>query len=122
MVVDASPAYSESEISEIQKRTLRVLIAGQIAGSAALSAAVTVGAFVVQDILGQKTPWGGIASATVTIGTAFMAQLLSRLMLRQGRRRGLMLGYFLALVGGLIAGFGVERQSLAIFLFGLFLW
>jgi len=122
MAVVASPVYNESEIREIQKRTLRVLIAGQIAGSAALSAAVTVGAFVVQDILGQKTPWGGIASATVTIGTAFMAQLLSRLMLRQGRRRGLMLGYALALVGGLIAGVGVERQSLAIFLFGLFLF
>ena len=122
MAVVASSAYSESEIREIQKRTLRVLIAGQIAGSAALSAAVTVGAFVVQDILGQKTPWGGIASATVTVGTAFMAQLLSRLMLRQGRRRGLMLGYALALVGGLIAGFGVEQQSLAIFLFGLFLF
>jgi MFS family permease len=122
MVAVASSAFSESEIREIQKRTLRVLIAGQIAGSAALSAAVTVGAFVVQDILGQKTPWGGIASATVTIGTAFMAQLLSRLMLRQGRRRGLMLGYALALVGGLIAGVGVERQSLAIFLFGLFMF
>jgi MFS family permease len=122
MAVVSSPVFSESEKREIQKRTLRVLVAGQIAGSAALSAAVTVGAFVVQDILGQKTPWGGIASATVTVGTAFMAQLLSRLMLRQGRRRGLMLGYALALVGGLIAGFGVEQQSLAIFLFGLFLF
>lgn len=122
MAVVASPVFSESEIREIQKRTLRVLVAGQVAGSAALSAAVTVGAFVIQDILGQKTPWGGIASATVTVGTAFMAQLLSRLMLRQGRRRGLMLGYALALVGGLIAGFGVEQQSLAIFLLGLFLF
>ena len=122
MAVVASSAYSDSEINEIQKRTLRVLIVGQIAGSAALSAAVTVGAFVIQDMLGQKTPWGGIASATVTIGTAFMAQMLSRLMLRQGRRRGLMLGYSLALIGGVIAGFGVEQQSLAIFLSGLFLF
>ena len=122
MAVVASSAYSDSEINEIQKRTLRVLIVGQIAGSAALSAAVTVGAFVIQDMLGQKTPWGGIASGTVTIGTAFMAQLLSRLMLRQGRRRGLMLGYSLALIGGVIAGFGVEQQSLAIFLCGLFLF
>ena len=122
MAVVASSAYSDSEINEIQKRTLRVLIVGQIAGSAALSAAVTVGAFVIQDMLGQKTPWGGIASATVTIGTAFMAQMLSRLMLRQGRRRGLMLGYSLALIGGVIAGFGVEQQSLAIFLCGLFLF
>ena len=121
-VVAPLAVFSDTEILEIQRRTLRVLVVGQIAGSAALSAAVTVGAFVVQDILGQKTPWGGIASATVTIGTAFMAQLLSRLMLRQGRRRGLMLGYSLALIGGLIAGFGVERQSLWIFLAGLFLF
>ena len=99
-----------------------MLVFGQIAGSAALSAAVTVGAFVIQDLLGQTTPWGGIASATVTIGTAFMAQLLSRLMLRQGRRVGLMAGYSMAIVGGLVAGLGVELQSLTVFLIGLFLF
>ena len=99
-----------------------MLVVGQIAGSAALSAAVTVGAFVIQDLLGQTTPWGGVASATVTIGTAFMAQFLSRLMLRQGRRVGLMTGYSLAIVGGLIAGLGVEVQSLTVFLIGLFLF
>jgi len=121
-IVDAYEALSVVEKQAIQKRTLRVLVLGQMAGSAALSAAVTVGAFVIQDMLGQKTPWGGIASATVTVGTAFMAQLLSRLMLRQGRRRGLMLGYSLALLGGLIAGCGVELQSLTVFLCGLFLF
>lgn len=99
-----------------------MLVVGQIAGSAALSAAVTVGAFVIQDLLGQTTPWNGLASATVTLGTAFMAQLLSRLMLKQGRRIGLMTGYSLALVGGLVAGLGVELQSLTIFLIGLFLF
>jgi MFS family permease len=99
-----------------------VLVVGQIAGSAALSAAVTVGAFVIQDLLGQTTPWGGIASATVTVGTAFMAQVLSRLMLRQGRRVGLMAGYSMAIVGGLVAGLGVELQSLTVFLLGLFLF
>jgi MFS family permease len=109
-------------VHDIQARTLRVLVVGQIAGSAALSAAVTVGAFVIQDLLGQTTPWGGVASATVTIGTAFMAQFLSRLMLRQGRRVGLMTGYSLAIVGGLIAGLGVEVQSLTVFLIGLFLF
>jgi MFS family permease len=121
-IVDPYEVLSLEEKQEIQQRTLRVLVLGQLAGSAALSAAVTVGAFVIQDMLGQKTPWGGIASATVTVGTAFMAQLLSRLMLRQGRRRGLMLGYALALIGGLIAGSGVEIQSLPLFLLGLFLF
>ena len=59
--------YTVDEIAAIQRRTLRVLVAGQIAGSAALAAAVTVGAFVVQDILGQTTPFGGIATATVIL-------------------------------------------------------
>ena len=54
----------------LQKRTLRVLVVGQVVAAAALSAAVTVGAFVIQDILGQETPWGGISSATFTMGSA----------------------------------------------------
>ena len=72
----------------LQRRVLRVLTGGQIVGAAALGTAVTVGAFVVQDILGDETPWGGIATATVTTGTAVMAQALSRLMLRRGQATG----------------------------------
>ncbi len=103
-------------------RTLRVLVAGQIVGAAALAAAVTVGAFVVQGILGQDTPWGGIATATVTMGTAFMSQMLARVMIRRGRRGGLQMGYGLAIVGGIVAGLGVEMNSLWVFLGGLFLF
>ena len=94
----------------------------QIAGSAALAAAVTVGAFVIQDILGQTTAWGGIASATVTMGTAFMSQMLARLMNVRGRRNGLQAGYLLAIFGGFIAGYGAETKTLWIFLFGLFVF
>jgi MFS family permease len=113
-------SLTSADVAAIQRRTLRVLVLGQVAGSAALAAAVTVGAFVVQEILGQKTPWGGIASATVTMGTAIMAQVLARRMSGSGRRSGLVLGYSLAISGGLVAGWGVERQSLPIFLVGLF--
>jgi MFS family permease len=113
---------SVSEIEEIQRRTLRVLVASQIAGSAALAAAVTVGAFVMQDILGQSTPWGGAASATVTMGTAFMAQMLSRHMSNHGRRKGFQLGYAMAIAGGLTAGIGAETKTLWIFILGLFLF
>jgi MFS family permease len=113
---------SVEEIADIQKNTLRVLVASQIAGSAALAAAVTVGAFVMQDILGQSTPWGGAASATVTMGTAFMAQVLARQMTQHGRRRGLQLGYSFAIIGGLIAGLGAETKTMWIFILGLFLF
>lgn len=97
-------------------------MAGQIAGSAALAAAVTVGAFVIQDILGQETPWGGVASATVTMGTAVTSQVLSRIMTGRTRRLGLQTGYLLAIVGGCTAGAGAEIRSLPLFLVGLFLF
>ena len=106
----------------MQRRTLRALASGQVVGAAALASAVTVGAFVIQDILGQDTPWAGTATAMVTMGTALMAQLLSRRMQRLGRRPGLVLGYGLAAAGGGIAVLGVETQSLAIFLVGLFVF
>ena len=115
-------AMSVVERDALQKRTLRVLTAGQIIGAAALASAVTGGAYVVQDILGDSTPWGGIATATVTMGTAVMAQVLSRLMIRRGRRPGLQLGYALATIGAIIAAIGAQHRTLPLFLIGLFLF
>ena len=57
----------EADRIVLQRRTLRTLTAGQIVGAASTSSAVTVGAYVIQEILGPKTPWGGIATATVTV-------------------------------------------------------
>lgn len=112
----------EADRIVLQRRTLRTLTAGQIVGAASTSSAVTVGAYVIQEILGQKTPWGGIATATVTVGTAFMAQVLSRIMSRRGRRPGLQLGYALAAVGAVTAGVGAQQSSLGVFLVGLFMF
>jgi MFS family permease len=106
----------------LQRRVLRVLTGGQIVGSAALGVAVTIGAFVIQDILGQETPFGGAAAAGFTLGVAVMAQALSRVMRQRGRRPGLQLGYASAAAGGLLAGLGAEKGWLAVFLAGLFLF
>ncbi len=114
------PALDPAERAALQRRVLRVLASGQIVGAAALAAAITVGAFVIQDILGQETAWGGLAAATTTTGTAFMSQVLSRRMLRHGRRPGLQLGYGMAVVGGAIAALGAEKGWLVVFLVGLF--
>ena len=114
--------YSPDDLVAIQKKTLRTLVSGQVIAAASLASAVTVGAYVIQNILGADTAWSGIASATVTIGTAFMAQLLSLVMTRKGRRVGLQYGYIAAFVGGVIAGIGAEKSQLAVFLFGLFLF
>ena len=120
---DASYAQvTPQERAQIQARVLRVLVGGQIVGAAALGSSVTIGAFVIQDILGSDTPLGGLASATVTMGTAFMSQMLARVMIRHGRRGGLQTGYVLAAIGGVVAMLGVEASSLWLFLSGLFLF
>ncbi|MBB2946911.1 MFS family permease [Actinoplanes lutulentus] len=108
--------------AELQKRALRVLAAGQVVGAAALGSAITVGIYVVEDIVGVDTPWLGLAGACVTAGAAIMAQLLSRVMRRRGRRAGMQLGYGLAALGSLLAFAGVETGLLPIFLVGLVLF
>jgi MFS family permease len=118
----ASVELTAHDRAALQRRTLRVLTVGQIFGAASTGSAITIGAFVVQDILGQDTAWGGIATTSVTLGTAFMAQALSRVMLRRGRRPGLQLGYTVAALGALVAGFGAEQGWLLAFIVGLFLF
>lgn len=119
---DGAIALDPEQQAALQRRTLRVLTGGQIAGSAALGSAVTIGAFVVQDILGSQTAWGGLATATLTMGTAFMSQVLSRLMRKRGRRPGLQLGYGVAVLGGVTAAIGAEQRLLPVFLIGLFVY
>jgi MFS family permease len=117
----SSPAFPLpiAERAALQRRTLRVLVMGQVVGAAALGAAITVGGFVVEDIVGVGTPWVGVSTAAVTAGSGTMAQLLSLVMRRYGRRAGMQLGYGLAVVGGVIACVGVQLAVLPVFLVGL---
>lgn len=113
-----SPLPDEQRAA-LQRRVLRTLTVSQMIGSGAVTTAVTIGAFVVQDILGETTGWAGIASASSTAGGALLAQVLARLMARRGRRPGLLLGYLVAAAGGAVAAVGVQRQMLAVFLVGV---
>lgn len=111
-----------TERAALQRRTLRVLVSGQVVGAAALGAAIVVGGFVVEDIVGAGTQWVGISTAAVTAGSGVMAHVLSRVMRGHGRRAGMQLGYGLATVGGVIACAAVELAWLPLFLIGLLLY
>ncbi|MEY2740740.1 MAG: hypothetical protein RL283_842, partial [Actinomycetota bacterium] len=115
----ATTSAGEASRDAVQRRVTRVLVGGQLVGAAGLSSAVVVGAYVIQDILGPTTPWGGVASATFTLGSAGMSTVLARIMVGATRRRGLATGYALAIVGGLVAGLGAQLRSLPVFLGGL---
>ncbi|MGY6502540.1 MAG: MFS transporter [Acidimicrobiales bacterium] len=113
---------SADERAALQRRVIRVLTAGQIVGGLATAIAVTIGAFVVQEALGDDTAWGGLAVATVTVGSGFMSRVLSTRMVRTGRRGGLQVGYGLAAIGGLLAAAGAEWTNLPLFVVGLFVF
>ena len=113
-----STPLSSADRAALQRRTLRVLITSQMAGSAGISVAVTVGGPIVKSILGSDT-FAGAASACVTLGGAVAGLLLSALMRRRGRRPGLVRGYLVALAGGLVTIIGAEQRWLPLFLVGL---
>ncbi len=118
----AAPTDTSVDVAALQRRVLRVLVGGQMVGSAAMGASVTVGAFVVQDLLGSQTAWAGVATATVTAGAAVFARVLSTVMQRAGRRPGLVGGYLLSCVGGLITALAVQLDQLWLFLVGALLF
>lgn len=91
--------YVDSPIMQRQlyKRTLLIVVLSQIFGGAGLSAGVTVGALLAQDMLGTESITG-VPAALFTLGSAAGALLVGRLSQRSGRRWGLAAGF---LVGGI---------------------
>ncbi len=104
----------------MRRRTVLSLMAGVALGSTGHIAAVTVASIVAKDLAGT-TIWGGAPSAAVVLGAAIGSAVLSRLMASRGRRGGLVLGYLIAVAGGLVATLAVGIRSLPLFMLGILL-
>ena len=76
----------------LQRRTLRVLVAAQILGGAAIGVGAAVSPLLAKEILGGDDTLAGLAFAALILGSALAAVPLSRLMSRRGRRPGLVAG------------------------------
>lgn len=99
MMPAASSVTGEAaEIARVQRRTVRVLAAGQVLGGIAFGATVSLGALLAADLSGQEA-LSGLATASVTLGASLCAIPLARLAARRGRRVALTLGNLFALVG-----------------------
>ena len=98
----AGAALTLAERDRIQRRTLRVVMAGQVLGGLGLAAGVSVGALLAQDVLGVDN-LAGLPAALFTLGSAATAYLMGRSTARFGRRLGLGTGFA---VGG-VGAFGV---------------
>ena len=113
----AAPLTAGS-VARIQRRTVGTLAAGQVLGSVAFGATVSLGALLAADISGQDS-LSGFATATVTLGAAVAAIPLARLAARRGRRFSLSLGNLLALAGIVVVVTAAAIRSFPLLLVGV---
>jgi MFS family permease len=114
-------AHLDGATLERARRRSRVaLFIGVGFGSTGYIAAVTVATIVAKDLLGNES-LAGVPSATVVLGAAAGAVILSSVMARRGRRIGLTMGYLVAVLGALVATLAVVVRSFPLLILGTFL-
>jgi MFS family permease len=110
-------AIPTADLPRLRRRMRWVLFGIAALGSTGYIAAVTVGTLVAADLAGGAA-LGGLPTTTTTIGTAVAASLLALLMLRAGRRRGLLLGLAVGTLGGAVAFGSILSASIPLLLLG----
>jgi MFS family permease len=117
----ASALLTPAGIAAARPRLLGTLLGAQVCGSTAHSITLAVGSIVAADITGSNT-WSGLPVGTAALGAALSSLWLSRLMARLGRRRGLALGYQLAVLGSGLGMAGAIGRSFPLLLLGMVLF
>jgi len=102
--------------ADATRRRLQLsLILGVGLGSTGYLAAITVATIVAKELSGGSA-FAGLPGAAIVLGSATASQLLSRFMVRHGRRAGLTLGYGVGAAGAVGAGVAVILGSFPLFL------
>ena len=97
-LADQPPRLDAHRLAALQRRTIAVLSAGQILGGISFGATVSLGAILAAKLSGDDA-LSGLATASITLGTALTAVPLAALARRRGRRPALATGMLVALVG-----------------------
>jgi MFS family permease len=106
-----------ARLDPLRRRMLWTLFAISALGSTGYIAAGTVGTIVAAEIAGDAA-FGGLPTTVAVLGTAAAASLLSGLMLRTGRRPGLLAGLSVGVTGAAIAVAAVVIGSIPLLLVG----
>jgi MFS family permease len=95
----------EARIRAVQRRTLWTLSIATILGGLGVGAALSVGALLLAEVSGNDAI-SGLASATFNGGAALAGIPLARIAARYGRRRALVTGSLVAMLGAFVAILG----------------
>jgi MFS family permease len=109
-----------TQISAVQRRTLRLLISTQVIGGVGVGIGISVGALLAADMGGPGI--SGLASSAAVIGGALLAVPATRLMRTGGRRPGLVFAYLVGAVGALVVVAGAGADMIGLVFLGTLLF
>ena len=104
----------------LQRRTVRVLTAGQVLSGFGLGSTLSIGALLAEHISGTAS-WSGAAATFSTLGAATWAIPLSRIAYAKGRRPALATGATIAILGAATMITAAAVMNLGLLLAGLFM-
>ena len=111
---------NEQGMATLQRKTVRVLTAGQVLSGFGLGSTLSIGALLAEHISGTPA-WSGAAATFSTLGAATWAIPLSRVAYARGRRPALAIGASLAIIGASLMITAAAIMVLPMLLVGLFL-
>jgi len=106
-----------ADLAAVQRRTVRVLVAGQILGGLGIGATLAIGAVLAAQISGSDA-WSGSAATLSTLGAAAAAIPLARLAQHLGRRPALTAGVLAAATGAIVTVIAAALVSFPLLLIG----
>jgi MFS family permease len=104
----------------LQRRTVRVLTAGQVLSGFGLGSTLSIGSLLAQDLSGSAA-WAGAAATFSTLGAATWAIPLARLAYARGRKVALATGAAIAISGALLVITAASTRIFPLLLLALFL-
>jgi len=111
---------THTSLDLLQKKTIRVLTAGQVLSGFGLGSTLSIGSLLAAQLSGSPA-WAGSAATFSTLGAAAWAIPLARLAFARGRRVSLASGAALAITGATLVIVSAAVQLFPLLLMALFL-
>lgn len=113
-------SLTDEAIAAVRRRSLGVLIAGQVLAGIGVGATLSAGALLISEVSGSES-LSGMAATMTTIGAALAAVPLATLAARRGRAPSLATGAFVAAAGAVTGLFAAVIVSTPLLLLGMIL-
>jgi len=109
-----------TDLNTLQKKTIRVLTAGQVLSGFGLGSTLSIGSLLAAHLSGSPA-WAGSAATFSTLGAATWAIPLARLAFARGRRVALATGAAFAIAGATLVITAAAIEFFPLLLLALFL-